>query len=215
MKSMCQDARRNSPSVADWSPTSSCLATISRIASSSTPRSSAASIRPASKSARASSSRRGRSRLPTWSARNGGFVRRPAAAGVEASCCIRFRGRYRAQEHGEERAMATIESTAKEFQQFIGGEWADAVEGQTFDDLDPFTGDVVARIPNGTREDARRAVEAAAAAFESWWQTPPAVRQGIFLKAADILESRQDEVVSWLARETGSTFRLGQVQMHL
>jgi acyl-CoA reductase-like NAD-dependent aldehyde dehydrogenase len=40
------------------------------------------------------------------------------------------------------------------------------------------------------------------------------VRQGVFLKAADILESRQDEVVSWLARETGATFGFAMFQMH-
>ena len=47
MKSMCQVARRNSPSVADCSPASRCSATTSRIASSSTARSASASIRPA------------------------------------------------------------------------------------------------------------------------------------------------------------------------
>jgi acyl-CoA reductase-like NAD-dependent aldehyde dehydrogenase len=36
----------------------------------------------------------------------------------------------------------------------------------------------------------------------------------VLLKAADVLESRQDEVVSWLARETGCTFGFGMFQMH-
>src|SRR3954470_12000491 len=75
MKSMCQEARRNSPSVADLRPTCSCLATTSRIASSSIPRSSSASIAPVLKSSRAFRSCGGRSRLPTWSARYGGLVR--------------------------------------------------------------------------------------------------------------------------------------------
>jgi acyl-CoA reductase-like NAD-dependent aldehyde dehydrogenase len=35
----------------------------------------------------------------------------------------------------------------------------------------------------------------------------------VFLKAADILESRRDEVVPWLARETGCTFGFGMFQM--
>ena len=69
MKSMCQVARRNSPSVAERSPTSSCSFTASRIAASSTPRNSSASIFEAAKSSRAWSSSGGRSRLPTWSAR--------------------------------------------------------------------------------------------------------------------------------------------------
>ena len=101
-----------------------------------------------------------------------------------------------------------------ESRQFIGGEWVDAAAGAAFDDLDPFTGDVVARVPAGTREDAARAVEAAHGAFAAWSQTPPAARQGIFLKAADALEARQDEVVSLLARETGCTFGFAMFQTH-
>src|ERR687895_2172536 len=73
MKSMCQEARRNSPSVADWSPTSPCIRTTSRIASSSTARSCSAESCPVAKPSRASRSSGGRSRLPTWSARNGGL----------------------------------------------------------------------------------------------------------------------------------------------
>jgi len=110
--------------------------------------------------------------------------------------------------------MATVETEIVEAQQFIGGEWVPSSGGETFDDTDPFTGDIVARIPAGTREDAKNAIEAAAAASEEWGATPPAVKQQVFLKAADVLESRQDEVVSLLARESGATFGFGMFQMH-
>jgi acyl-CoA reductase-like NAD-dependent aldehyde dehydrogenase len=109
--------------------------------------------------------------------------------------------------------VSVVQSEIRDCRQFIGGEWVDAADGATFDDLDPFTGDVVAHVPAGKREDARLAIEAAAGAFPAWSQTPPAERQRVFLKAGDILESRQDEVVSWLARETGSTFGFGMFQM--
>ena len=97
---------------------------------------------------------------------------------------------------------------------FIGGAWVEAEGGRTFEDRDPFNDAVVAHVAAGSRADAHRAVEAAAAAAPAWAQTPPAVRQGIFLKAAEILESRQDEIVSLLARETGCTFGFGMFQMH-
>ena len=96
----------------------------------------------------------------------------------------------------------------------IGGEWTAAEGGNTFEDSDPFTGDVVANVPAGTREDARRAIEAAAEAFPAWSEIPPAARQQIFLKAADILEARGEEVVSWLTRETGATFGMAMFQLH-
>ena len=56
MKSMCQDSRRSSPSVAARSPASSCLRTTSRMAPSSISRSSSALSRPAANSSRARSS---------------------------------------------------------------------------------------------------------------------------------------------------------------
>jgi acyl-CoA reductase-like NAD-dependent aldehyde dehydrogenase len=103
--------------------------------------------------------------------------------------------------------------TTSEYRQFIGGEWTGASGGATFEDLDPYSGEALATVPAGTREDARRAVEAAEAAFPAWSQTPPAERQRVFLAAADILERRSDEVVGLLARETGSTFGFGMFQM--
>ncbi|MGZ4314476.1 MAG: aldehyde dehydrogenase family protein [Gaiellaceae bacterium] len=108
--------------------------------------------------------------------------------------------------------MAT--ATSQAYQQFIGGDWVGAADGATFEDRDPFTGETVATVAAGGAEDARRAIASAGTAFEAWAATPPAVRQEVFLKAAEVLESRQDEVVSLLARETGCGFGFGMFQMH-
>ena len=109
--------------------------------------------------------------------------------------------------------MTSVQSDAREAKQFIAGGWTDASGGATFEDRDPFTGDVVALVPAGGRPDAVRAIAAAADAFPTWSQSPPAQRQAVFLKAADILESRRDEIVGLLARETGATFGFGMFQM--
>jgi acyl-CoA reductase-like NAD-dependent aldehyde dehydrogenase len=104
--------------------------------------------------------------------------------------------------------------TAKpEHRQFIEGQWVDAADGGRFDDLNPYTGEVVATVAAGTAEDARRAIQAAAEAFPSWSQAPPAERQRIFLAAADLLERRRDAVVAMLADETGCSFGFGMFQM--
>ncbi len=86
--------------------------------------------------------------------------------------------------------MTTIETTERRLH--IAGEWVEATGGGSFENRDPYTGEVVANVPSGGREDARRAIEAAAEAFPAWSQTPPGARQGLFLRAADILESRRD-----------------------
>ena len=107
--------------------------------------------------------------------------------------------------------MTSVETEVRELAHFIGGEWVSP--GGTFEDSDPFTGETVALAPAGTRAEAAQAVAAAVAAAPGWAETVPAERQRIFLAAADILEGRRDDVVSWLARETGCTFGFGMFQM--
>ncbi|HEX9643088.1 MAG TPA: aldehyde dehydrogenase family protein [Acidimicrobiia bacterium] len=103
---------------------------------------------------------------------------------------------------------------AKRHKMFIGGKWVDTASGETFDDLNPYTGEVHARIPAGTREDARLAIEAAQAAFPEWSTSPPAMRRQIFLKAADIMERRSDELVKAMMEEVGGTIGISMFQMH-
>jgi acyl-CoA reductase-like NAD-dependent aldehyde dehydrogenase len=107
--------------------------------------------------------------------------------------------------------VTSVETEVRQLSQFIGGEWVAGEE--SFEDRDPFTGEVVAQAASGTRHDAAKAVAAAAAAAPGWAASAPAERQRVFLAAADILERRRDEVVSWLARETGCTFGFGMFQM--
>jgi len=102
---------------------------------------------------------------------------------------------------------------AKNYQMYIGGKWVDAADGQTFEDLNPYTGEVYANLPAAKREDARRAIEAAQAAFPEWANTPPSVRRKVFLKAADIMESRQDELVKAMMEEVGGTIGISMFQM--
>ncbi|MGH7472860.1 MAG: aldehyde dehydrogenase family protein [Candidatus Methylomirabilales bacterium] len=65
--------------------------------------------------------------------------------------------------------------------------------------------DVVATAPDSSAEDARRAIEAAAEAFQRWRRMIPPERGKIVLRAAQLLESRLDEVAQLLTREEGKT----------
>jgi aldehyde dehydrogenase (NAD+) len=95
---------------------------------------------------------------------------------------------------------------------YINGEWVGALDNEVYDDLNPYTGEVFARVPSGKRADAKRAIDAAGAAFPAWSQTLPAERQALFLKAADILEKKRNEIVTILAEETGCTFGFAMFQ---
>jgi acyl-CoA reductase-like NAD-dependent aldehyde dehydrogenase len=101
---------------------------------------------------------------------------------------------------------------SKEYKMYIDGEWVGAQGGAVYDDFNPYTGEVFARVPAGRRADAQRAVSAAAEAFPAWSHTLPAERQALFLKAADILEKKQMDIVTILAEETGCTFGFAMFQ---
>ena len=90
---------------------------------------------------------------------------------------------------------------ADHYQMYINGEWVDALDGETYESYNPYTGDVFARVAAGKRDDAKRAIEAAQAAFPAWSRTLPAERQMLFLKAAGILEGKRDEIVRIIADE--------------
>jgi len=102
---------------------------------------------------------------------------------------------------------------AKKHKMFIGGKWVDAASGKTFEDMNPYTGEVYAYLPAGKHEDAKRAIEAAKAAFPEWSSMPPSARRKVFLKAADIMERRQDELVKAMMEEVGGTIGISMFQM--
>ena len=60
----------------------------------------------------------------------------------------------------------TADTAATTARMVIGGETVDALDGQTFDVVNPATGSVIATAPLGGREDVDRAVAAAQKAFD-------------------------------------------------
>ena len=100
-------------------------------------------------------------------------------------------------------------------QLLIAGEWTAASGGGTFERVDPFTGEPVTVAAAAAREDARRACDAAAAAFEAWSQTSPGERRTLLSKAADLLMERAPEIASVMTEEVGGTFGWGMFNCDL
>ena len=82
---------------------------------------------------------------------------------------------------------------------------AKAAGGATFDRLNPMTGEVASRAAASGAEDAKRAVDAAAAAFPAWSEMAPAGRRALLNKAADLLEAAGPKFAPLMGAETGST----------
>ena len=103
--------------------------------------------------------------------------------------------------------MSTAE--IKDQQLFIDGQWCPAADQAVYSKTNPYTGAIIGRIAAAKPSDARRAVDAAAAAFPAWSASPPAVRRALFLKAADLLEKSQIDIARITTEETGETFGWG------
>src|ERR1700761_8127199 len=103
----------------------------------------------------------------------------------------------------------------KKYQYYAGGVWRDAENARTFDDLEPYSGKIYAKIAAGSREDMKFAIDAAAAAFPAWAATTPSERADLLFKAAAIIKRRKTEIAQALAKETGSTISFATFQGEL
>ncbi|HET6388584.1 aldehyde dehydrogenase family protein [Hyphomicrobium sp.] len=87
----------------------------------------------------------------------------------------------------------------------INGEWLLGHSTHNNIDRDPYNGDTLAEIRMASAEDLDAAYAAAKAAQKPWAQKPHQERAQVLFDAAEILERRRQEVLSWLVRESGST----------
>jgi acyl-CoA reductase-like NAD-dependent aldehyde dehydrogenase len=101
----------------------------------------------------------------------------------------------------------------KTYQMFIGGQWVDALSGATFDDLNPYSGELYAKVAKGDVQDADRAMAAAYGARKEWAATPAINRAQVLNKAAQILEASRQEFADVLIQEGGGT--VGKVMFEI
>ena len=95
----------------------------------------------------------------------------------------------------------------KQARMLIGGEWVGSASGETLTVDNPANRTPIAEIPRGRAEDVDRAVKAAAAAYPGWSRVAPRERGKLFLKIADALEARVEELAKLIALETGNALR--------
>jgi betaine-aldehyde dehydrogenase len=90
---------------------------------------------------------------------------------------------------------------------FIGGEFADALEGAEDPVLDPATGEPYATAARSGAADVGRAVAAAERAAGGWAATTPGERQRRLLALADAIEANADRLAALEARDAGKPVR--------
>src|SRR4029077_12847812 len=90
--------------------------------------------------------------------------------------------------------MSSTVTDVKAYQWYAGGQWRDVANGQLFDDFEPYTGNLYARVPNCGAEEARIAIAPAHKPSCPWAEAPPAKKARLFFKAAEIVRRRGPEV---------------------
>ncbi|XP_010254148.1 PREDICTED: aldehyde dehydrogenase family 2 member C4-like [Nelumbo nucifera] len=95
---------------------------------------------------------------------------------------------------------------------FINGEFVDSVSGKTFETIDPRTGEVIARVAQGDKEDVELAVKAAREAFDHgrWPRMPGSERGRIMMKLADLIDENIEELAALDTIDAGKLFSMGK-----
>lgn len=88
---------------------------------------------------------------------------------------------------------------------FIGGEWRDALSGETIDVLNPASGDVIGTIPKMGAPETKEAISAAKAAQPGWAALTAKERATILRRWHDLMHEHQDHLALLMTLEQGKS----------
>lgn len=93
------------------------------------------------------------------------------------------------------------------YQLFIGGQWKDASDHETFKTICPADGSVLAECAQATKEDVDEAVKAAWEAFKTWKHTTVAERAAVLNKIAAIIDENKEHLAMVESMDNGKPIR--------
>jgi len=95
----------------------------------------------------------------------------------------------------------------------INGKWVNAASGKTFPTYNPATGEVLAYVAEGDKEDIDRAVSAARTAFRNraWRKMTASERGRLVWKLADLLEEHAEEFAQLESLDNGKPVALARI----
>jgi phenylacetaldehyde dehydrogenase len=102
---------------------------------------------------------------------------------------------------------------SRKHKMLINGKWVDSASGKTFPTYNPATGEVMAHIAEGDREDINRAVTAARTAFEKgpWRRMTASERGKLIWKLGDLLEENLEEFAELESLDNGKPLTVARV----
>lgn len=93
------------------------------------------------------------------------------------------------------------------YQLFIGGQWKDASDHETFKTICPADGSILAECAQATKEDVDEAVKAAWEAFKTWKHTTVAERAAVLNKIAAIIDENREHLAMVESMDNGKPIR--------
>lgn len=89
----------------------------------------------------------------------------------------------------------------------IGSNWCDASDGRTINITNPATNELIDTVPESSKLDCDKTVEAALAGQKEWEKKPIHERAAILMKFVSIIEAHKDELAKLLSDETGKPIK--------
>ena len=86
---------------------------------------------------------------------------------------------------------------------YVDGAWTGSLSGETFDADSPVTGETIAAVPLGDRQDSQLAIGAANRAADGWSRATAFERAAALRRVADEIEKRKDELARTLTLDQG------------
>jgi succinate-semialdehyde dehydrogenase/glutarate-semialdehyde dehydrogenase len=90
---------------------------------------------------------------------------------------------------------------------YVGGAWIESASGARIEATSPATGETIGSFPEGTRDDAHRAIAAANAAAREWAGRSAFERAAAMERVAAIIEERRDDLAHTLTLDQGKPLR--------
>ncbi len=89
---------------------------------------------------------------------------------------------------------------------YVNGRWIESKSSVFLDVINPVNGQLLARVPSGSKEDITDAAEKAHKAWPAWRNTPAVQRIQYLFKMKQLLELNTDEIAEICTKECGKTF---------
>jgi acyl-CoA reductase-like NAD-dependent aldehyde dehydrogenase len=96
-----------------------------------------------------------------------------------------------------------LSTATTDYGMVVAGKWVESEAGGRIEATSPATGETIGSVPEGTREDAQRAITAANAAWREWAALSPFERARALERVAELIVERRDDLARTLTLDQG------------